>query len=285
MIVTKAMPISHCYGVTKAINTALEIRNKYKDKKIYFLGDLVHNQFVIDSFSKKNIKILKFKNDTFKEILNNIEQDSIVILSAHGHSKEIENYLNSKKIKFYDTTCDRVNRILHKIQNYKGEIIYIGKKGHPECEASLTYSNNIHLYDINSSFDYTCLKSEEVLILNQSTLSLLELNSIFNDIKSNIKHPIFSDEICDATRIRQQKILDLDKSYDLVVIVGDKNSSNSTKLFELAMQNQQRKNIMVNSLQELKEHDLKNCKKAYLTSGTSTPITLINEIEKYLKEL
>lgn len=287
MEITRLTPISYCFGVTKAIDKALEIKYKFPDKNIYFFGELVHNENVIKYFNSLNIKAVPFTEFNALEILEQFTTDDVVIFSAHGHDKKYEEVLNKNNVTFFDTTCIKVKKVLDQISTYDGEIIYVGKTGHPETIASLSYSKKIYLYDIakDFKFNYSQVKTNTPLILNQSTLSILEIKNIFDDIKIHYKNAVFIDEICSASRIRQEKILQLDSSVDLVVVVGDKKSSNSTKLYNLS--NDNNKNvltIMVNSVNDLSKYNLKHYKKALIASGTSTPLETIKEIESYLEE-
>ncbi len=285
MKTTKMIPISYCFGVTKAINEALKIRKEYQNKNIYFFGDLVHNENVINFFKTLKIVVVPFTKEDAISILEKFNKDDIVIFSAHGHDSKYEEILINNGVTYFDTTCIRVKKNLEIIKNAHKEIIFIGKEKHPETIACLSYSKNIHLYDASNkyNFDYSKLKTDCPLILNQTTLSFLELKDIFNEIKDNVKNPEFIDEICDASRVRQQKILNLPTGVDLVVVVGSKKSSNSTKLYELSLTNNKNvKTIMVNSLEELKTYDLSNYHDALIASGTSTPLNTINEIENYL---
>ena len=282
MKVKKSNPIGFCNGVTKAIELVKEIREKYKDRNIFFVGNLVHNKHVVDNFLEQKIQIINL-DDNVLNSFKNLKSDDIVIFSAHGHNLAYEEILKEKGITFYDATCVKVKAILAKISEFCGEIIYIGKKNHPETEASLTYSKKIFLYDINEKFDYSKLKTDNPLIVNQSTLSFLELENIFKDIKNNVKNPIFSNEICGATRIRQEQILHIDEDVDLLIIVGDKTSNNSLKLYEIACNNLNVKTLFVNSANELKTMNLHRYKHALITSGTSASMDTILEIEDYLR--
>lgn len=287
MEITRLTPISYCFGVTKAIDKALEIKNKFPDKNIYFFGELVHNENVIKYFKSLNIKAVPFTGFNALEILEQFTTDDVVIFSAHGHDKKYEEVLIKNKVTFFETTCLKVKKVLDQISTYDGEIIYVGKTGHPETIASLSYSDKIYLYDIakDFKFNYSKVKTNAPLILNQSTLSILEIKNIFDDIKEHYKNAVFIDEICSASRIRQEKILHLDSSIDLVVVVGDKKSSNSTKLYNLS--NDNNKNvltIMVNSVSDLSKYNLRHYNKALIASGTSTPLETIKEIESYLEE-
>lgn len=285
---TRLIPISYCFGVTKAINDTLKIRKEYPDKDIYFFGDLVHNQKVINFFESLGIKVVSFTENNAFEKLEDFKTNDIVIFSAHGHDKKYEDILNKKGIKYFDTTCIKVKKNLDLIKDSTKQIIFIGKKDHPETFASLSYSNNILLYDINNfgSFDFSLVKEKEPLILNQTTLSINEIKNIFLDIKNHIPKAKFVDEICDASRIRQTKIISINPSIDLVIVVGDKKSSNTTKLYNLSKEyNKHATSIMVNGIDDLKEYDLTKYKNALITSGTSAPLFLIEEVEKYLEEI
>lgn len=287
MKVNRLFPISYCFGVTKAINDALKIRKEYPNRDIYFFGDLVHNQKVINFFLELGIKVISFNESNAFDKLKQFNEDDIVIFSAHGHNKKYEEILKNKNITFFDTTCIKVKNNLDLISNSSNEIIYIGKKEHPETFASLSYSNHIFLYDINEfgKFDYSKIKDIHPLILNQSTLSINEIKNIFDDIKTHIPEATFVDEICDASRVRQTKIVSLPDDVDLIIIVGDTKSSNTTKLYNLSLEhNKNALTIMVNGSDELRKYDLSNYKNAIIASGTSAPLSLIEEVEKYLEE-
>ena len=288
MKISRLMPISYCFGVTKAINDTLKIRKEYPNKDVYFFGDLVHNQKVVNFFLELGIKVVQFSEDDAFSKLEQFNSNDLVIFSAHGHDKKYEEVLKKNNVLFFDTTCIKVKKNLNLIENAKEQIIYIGKKEHPETFASLSYSEHIFLYDIKDygKFDYSKVTDKKPLILNQSTLSINEIEKIFEDIKKHIPDAKFVDEICDASRIRQTKIISLPSDVDLVIVVGDKKSSNTTKLYNLSVaHNKNALTLMVNGSDELQEYDLSKYKNAIIASGTSAPLSLIEEVQKYLEEL
>lgn len=276
-------PISFCFGVKRAIELVNKIREEYPYNDIYLFGELIHNKSVMDELALKGIKVIEFSKNSAEIQLNTFKAGDIVIFSAHGHDKNYEKILIKNGVKYFDSTCPIVKVNLNRISKANGDVIFVGKEGHPETLASLSKCKNVYLYDINSKFDYTQIKSEQVYVMNQTTLSIFELKRIFKDIKEHFSNAIFTDEICNESRIRQENIASISEDYDLVIVIGDKNSSNTTKLFDIANKNKNRKNYLVSNLDEVKTIDLSRHKKVALFSGTSCPKYIIDEIYEYLR--
>ncbi len=277
-------PIGYCLGVTKAINQAIKIKEKYKDKNVYVFGSLVHNENVINDLNKRGIISLDIKNPI--EQLKKFTSDDIVIFTAHGHDESYEEILKKNQVTFFDTTCEKVKNNLDVIKvNISRGVIYVGKNNHPETLASLSISDKIYFYDLNKGMDFTKVKHTNPLIINQTTLSILELKNIHQEIINYIPGALIADEICSATRIRQEKLINLNKNYDLILIVGSVKSSNTDKLYQMVKLNHPKIDCFkINSVEELKNINLNNYHYALIASGTSTPISVVNEIENKLKE-
>ena len=281
-MITLLKPIGHCFGVLKAIEIAKETKEKYKDKNIYVFGLLVHNEEVVKALEEDGIKTIEMNEDNAISLLNKFTKDDVVIFTAHGHPQAYEDVLNKNGVTFVDATCKKVKDCFNVIKE-ANEVIYIGKKGHPETVAALTMNKNAHLYDIKEGFDYRVLKSDNPLVINQTTLSFLELERIHQDIKNNLPRASIYDEICNATLLRQQAVKDLKDDVDTIVVVGSKKSSNTLKLYEVATKEHPNKqSVLVGSLEELKPLNLKY-KNAVIVSGTSTPYETIAKIKEYLE--
>ena len=280
-------PISFCFGVKRAIDLLDKIVEENKTKNLILFGELIHNNLVIENLKNKGVKVMNFTENTAETLLNSLNKNDLIIFSAHGHNKKYEEILNKKGINFLDTTCPIVEANLRKIEKNNGVIIFIGKAGHPETIASLSRSKNIFLYDINSEFDYKKIDKDikEVYVMNQTTLSFLELERIFKDIKEHFPNAHFSDEICNASRIRQEKITTLDSSFDLVLILGDKKSSNTTKLYDLSNKNKSHDTFFVSGILDLEKIDFSKYKKVAIFSGTSCPMEFIEEVKKKVEEI
>lgn len=285
MNVTEIKPIGFCYGVSNAIDKAKEIKEKNQDKNVYIFGMLVHNESVVSDLKEHGIITVE-ANPT---ILPTFTKDDIVIFTAHGHKEEWELPLKQNGVTTFDLTCPTVARCMSIIKDElsKGnQVIYIGKAGHPEAEASLSLGDNVILYDIKNGMDYKLISDKSPFVANQTTLSLLEIKDIHEDIKSHYEHARVIDEICGATRARQQAILNLKEDVDAIIVIGSVKSSNTDKLYCLAKDKYPSKTVLkVDSVESLKGYDLSNVKNVAITSGTSAPSRDIDDIRNYLRSL
>lgn len=283
-MITLLKPIGHCFGVLKAIEIAKETKEKYKDRNIYVFGLLVHNEEVVKALEENNIKTIEMNEDNAIELLNKFTKDDVVIFTAHGHPQAYEDILEKSGVTFVDATCKKVKDCFNVIKE-ADEVIYIGKSHHPETVAALTMNKNAHLYDIRDGFDYSVLCTDNPLVINQTTLSFLELEHIHQKIKDRLPNARFYDEICDATLLRQIAIQKLDKDVDTIIIVGSKKSSNTMKLYDIANKvHPDKQVVLVNNVDELRKYNL-SFKNAVIASGTSTSIATINRVTDYLESI
>ena len=150
----------------------------------------------------------------------------------------------------------------------------------------MSVSDKVSLYDTKLLINYQLITDKSPFIINQTTLNFYELDKYHKDILKHFPNARIENEICNATRLRQEAILKIEKDTDLIVIVGHKKSSNSNKLFEIAKENYPHALVlMVNNLDELKVFDLKNKIKAAVGSGASTPQYIVDQIYNYLISL
>ena len=279
-MITLLKPIGHCFGVLKAIEIAKETRKKYVDKNIYVFGLLVHNEEVVKALENEGIKTIEMNEENAIDILNGFNKNDVVIFTAHGHPEAYENVLKNNGVTFVDATCKKVKDCFNVIKDAE-EVIYIGKSHHPETVAALTMNKNTHLYDISSGLNFDELKTDHPLVINQTTLSFLELENIHQEIRNKLPMAIIYDEICDATLLRQRAIQKIGDDIDTIIIVGSKRSSNTMKLYDIAKSTHPNKQtILVNNVDDLKQYQLG--KNIAVASGTSTSIGTINQIKDYL---
>ena len=288
MKVTLLNPSGYCAGVTNAINIALEAKRMNKDKDVYILGMLVHNDLVIDELTKLGITTLYRDGKSDENILYSLPDHSIIVFSAHGHQKQLDDIAREKQFVVYDATCKKVKHNLELIEKeiHDGhEVIYIGHKNHPEALAALSLDNKVHFYDIKEEFDYKRIKDKSPLVINQTTLNTKELKEIYVDIIVHRPKARISDEICAATRLRQESLIALEDDVDLILIIGDTKSSNTNRLLEIAKSyHPDIDSILLSDLEEVKKLEIKS-HHIVVASGASTPRNEIDKIVKYLENL
>lgn len=270
-----------CRGVEKAVIEAEEKLEKSKET-IYCLGELVHNTQVVNKLKKKGLIIV-----------NTIDEaKGKVIIRAHGIPKKIYKQAQERKLELIDCTCTKVKEI-HKIsEKYVKEgyyIFLIGIKKHPEtigtagfCEGKVSVIEKIEeIEKAEEKFDKS--KRNKILIISQTTFHLKKFEEIVTQIKEKIKIPIeIKNTICNTTQVRQKETEELAKQVEYMIVIGGKNSSNTTKLYEIA--NQNCKNvIMVEKKEELNIQKIKQYQKIGIVAGASTAKESIKEIYNSIK--
>lgn len=279
-------PIGFCNGVKNAISKVYEIKKQYADKKILILGQLVHNDLVINQLEKNNIKILDIKPSEFENALNNIDSNTILIFSAHGHDEKLNKICEDKKITFFDTTCPIVNSIENKakeiLKNENNIIIYIGKKDHPETESMLKLSNKVVFYD-NFSRNLVDFYNKNIYVMNQSTICGRKLDVFYYAIKSKINNPIFIKTSCIwvEKRLKISSIIN-NSQTTLNLVLGSNKSSNTMELYN-NIKDLGFNVLLIDSIKKLNDVELNNYKDINIMSGTSTSIEFINDVINYLK--
>ena len=283
MKVELVKPQGYCGGVTNAIRMAYLAKKENPGQRILVLGELVHNDIVIDLLKKDGIETIK-ENNLF-EYIKKLGRNDVVVFTAHGHDEKLNELVQELGIKSYDATCPKVisnaNRIKKEISNGH-QVIYIGQKGHKETEAALSISSNISLYDIQLLINYQLITDKFPFVINQTTLNFLSLKDIHNDILSHIPGARIANEICVASRERQEAVLNIKDDVDLIIIVGDKKSSNTRKLYDIASIHKNADVFFVHDLNDLMKLNVDGYKKAAISSGASTPSFVVEDIYNYL---
>ncbi len=283
MEVALIKPQGFCSGVTLAVKTAKKAKEENPEKNIYILGMLAHNQILIDDLTKEGF--ITLSGNEFEEI-NKLNKGDVLVFTAHGHDSKLDEIAKEKGLITYDATCFKVKDNLNKIKEEVRsghQVIYIGQQGHKEANAALAVSKNVSLYDTKLLINYYLITDESPLVINQTTLNFYELHKYHEDILRHFPKARIENEICNATRLRQEAILKIENDTDLIVIVGHQKSSNTNKLYDIALANYPNAQvIMVNKLDELKEINIEGKRKAAVGSGASTPQYIVDEIYNYL---
>lgn len=274
MKVILAKPYGYCAGVANAISLAYKTKEANPKRRIVILGMLIHNEDTLKELEKAGIETIYQKDKDLLELIDFIKDDSIVILTAHGHKEEVENRLKERGLEFVDTTCPFVkttfNEILKATKN-NHDVIYIGKENHPEANAALSLSNRVHLLDVSNPV-VPKLKDESPLIINQTTFSHYEIEQLIELIKTKYPNAQVLKSVCYASTQRQEALLNLPKDVDLIYVVGGKNSNNAKTLFNLASKHYPNANVLaIQNADGVKEKDLTGLNLVAIASGASTP--------------
>ena len=277
MKVIKSEILGFCFGVRRAVDLAKEALLENQGKKVYSLGPLIHNDFVLNELKSQGLQILE------ETEISEIEDESVVIIRAHGVAPEVYNQLVQKKCVIVDATCPRV-KSSQKIVNKNSEsIIYLtGDSNHGEVKGIAGYAKN-NFYLIKNEEDAKKLVLEEgenSVLLSQTTFSKKEFEKIKNILLSQNSQLKVFNTICSATKERQESLVELCKKVDAVVVIGGKNSANTIRLYQIAKDNCK---IVyhIEGEQELPK-EIFELETVGITAGASTPDELINTIENKL---
>ncbi len=280
-------PFGYCAGVERAMKMALEVKKAHQDKKVVVLGMLVHNADALNELSKAGITTIYDENKSLVELIDKVDNNAIVILTAHGHSLSVEEELNRRNIEFIDATCPFVTlteNVIKKAVSENRDVLYLGKKNHPEANAALSISNNVHLIEPkNVHLDE---KYHHPLVISQTTFSESEIAQTISFIKDALKEVSVSESICQASTLRQNALKNLSKDVELIYVVGGKNSNNTKTLFEIASSaHQKAKVLMIENANDINKKDLLGLNYVAISSGASTPREITLEVENKIKLL
>nr|WP_314371429.1 4-hydroxy-3-methylbut-2-enyl diphosphate reductase [uncultured Acinetobacter sp.] len=285
MEIVLANPRGFCAGVDRAIaivNRALECFNP----PIYVRHEVVHNKFVVDD--------LRQRGAVFVDELDQVPDDSIVIFSAHGVSKSVQQEADRRGLKVFDATCPLVTKVHIEVTKYAREgteAILIGHEGHPEVEGTMGQydkSGGGKIYLVEDEQDVEALVVEhphKVAFVTQTTLSIDDTAKVIDALRTKfpkIQGPR-KDDICYATQNRQDAVRDLAEKCDVVLVVGSPNSSNSNRLRELA-ERMGKSAYLVDNADELEKDWFKPDSKIGVTAGASAPEILIKQVIQRLQD-
>lgn len=245
---------------------------------------IVHNKHVTDAFEEDGIYTLDGPNRL--DILKQVESGT-VIFTAHGVSPEVRQIAEEKGLVAIDATCPDVTKT-HELISEKTadgyDIIYIGKKGHPEPEGAVGVApDKVHLVETEADIEALDLTSEKLLITNQTTMSQWDVHDLMELIKEKYPHVEYHQEICLATQVRQEAVSQQAGQADLTIVVGDPKSNNSNRLAQVSMEIAGTQAYRIGDLSELKLEWLQGVKTVAVTAGASTPTPITKEVIRFLE--
>ncbi|XTZ17651.1 4-hydroxy-3-methylbut-2-enyl diphosphate reductase [Micromonospora echinospora] len=275
-----AKPRGYCAGVDRAVQTVEEALTLY-GAPIYVRKQIVHNKHVVQT--------LEAKGAIFVEENDEVPEGATVIFSAHGVAPEVHEQARARSLRAIDATCPLVTKVHHEAKRFAAEdydILLIGHEGHEEVVGTTGEAPaHIQLVDGPEDADRVTVRDpNKVVWLSQTTLSVDETLETVARLKKRL--PMLqsppSDDICYATSNRQQVVKEIAPRCDVVIVVGSRNSSNSVRLVEVALDAGARAGYLVDFASEIDDAWLAEARTVGLTSGASVPDELVQEVLAHL---
>lgn len=281
--ITLAKYAGFCYGVKRAVETVKKIKSENPDKNVYVLGELIHNTQVIKELNSYGIISL----DKLPE-----NGDGICVIRSHGESPQTFEQIKKAGFEVYDLTCPDVKKVQQKAvelvkQGYY--LVIVGKEEHPEVSAikanSFIYSDKVIVAaTVDDLYKYKdeLKEHKQIGVVVQTTQTLETLNPIIEYLTSISKELRIVNTICPSTSKRQAEVKELAHENDLMIVVGSKNSANTTHLADIAKE--YTKTIHIETSDELSQYEdiIESSSNIGVTAGASTPQNIIDEVIKNL---
>lgn len=279
MKILLANPRGFCAGVDRAIEIVNVCLQRFP-LPIYVRHEVVHNKFVVEDLARRGA--------IFVEELSEVPDGAIVIFSAHGVSKAVEDEANRRDLTVFDATCPLVTKVhieVNKFAKTGMDAILIGHAGHPEVEGTMgrfdtQFGGRIHLIEDSDDVAQLDLPSDgNVAFVTQTTLSMDDTARVIDALKEKFPniHAPRKDDICYATQNRQDAVKNLANNCEVVLVVGSPNSSNSNRLRELA-QRLGAQAYLIDNASQMDKSWFDGVDTVGVTAGASAPEVLIQEV-------
>jgi 4-hydroxy-3-methylbut-2-enyl diphosphate reductase len=277
-----AAPRGYCAGVDRAVE-AVERALEQHGAPVYVRKQIVHNVHVVETLTERGA--------IFVDEADEVPEGALVVFSAHGVSPAVRDQAKDRGLRTIDATCPLVTKVHHEAKRFAREdydILLVGHQGHEEVEGTSGEAPE-HIQLVQTPADVagvTVRDPEKVVWLSQTTLSVDETMETVRALREkfpSLQNPP-SDDICYATQNRQVAVKAMAPHCDLVLVVGSKNSSNSVRLVEVALQSGAGAGYLIDFAREIDDAWLEGVETIGLTSGASVPEVLVRGVLDYVAE-
>ena len=279
---TIAKSAGFCFGVTRAVNMVYEAIEK-ENVPIYTYGPIIHNDEVVKDMEKKGVTVI-----------NNLDELSshekgVMIIRSHGISKAEYDRIKNCGFEVLNATCPFVSKIHRYVEDYssKGyDIIIVGSPKHPEvCGIKGWADEKCHVTIINSPEDaenFTKNSTKKLCIVSQTTFNYNKFQDIVEIIAKKGYDITVLNTICNATEVRQTEARKVAQCSDVMIVIGDRHSSNTQKLFEIC-KNECKNTYYIQTSDEMDYAKIRSNNNVGITAGASTPNNIIEEVSKNVR--
>ena len=282
MNVELAKTAGFCFGVKRAVDTVYQQIEQYRGEKIFTYGPIIHNEEVIKDLRSHGVEVL---ND--EEELKTADAD-VVVIRSHGVAKYIYDILEERGITCVDATCPFVKKI-HKIVAEKSAegsyIVIVGNGEHPEVQGIRGWAGEqvtvVQTPEDAERFELPD-KDQKVCIVAQTTFNYNKFKELVEIISKKRYDIVVLNKICNATKERQTEARQIAARVDAMVVIGDKRSSNTQKLFEICKE-ECLNTYYIQTLDDLDINQLRSVESVGITAGASTPNKIIEEVQNNVR--
>ncbi|MCR5677987.1 MAG: 4-hydroxy-3-methylbut-2-enyl diphosphate reductase [Agathobacter sp.] len=273
-----------CFGVTRAVNTVYEAIAS-NDKDIYTFGPIIHNKEVVHDLETKGVRVI----ESLEEIPDHVDH-AVIIIRSHGVSREVMDCLTNAGFQIIDATCPFVKKIHNIVAEYseKGyHIVITGNPSHPEVIGIEGWMCTDRVTVVSTKEDVESLSFEpgtKVCMVSQTTFNLNKFKEFVEIVTEKGYDINVLNTICNATEERQQEARVLAASVDAMIVIGDKGSSNTQKLFEICKKECEN-TYYIQTSSEMDYSSMKSVSSVGITAGASTPNNIIEEVSKNVRKL
>ena len=277
-----AKPRGYCAGVDRAVE-AVEQALEQHGAPVYVRKQIVHNVHVVETLSERGA--------VFVDETDEVPQGALVVFSAHGVSPAVREQAKERELRTIDATCPLVTKVHQEAKRFAREdydILLVGHHGHEEVEGTAGEAPE-HIQLVETAADVagvTVRDPEKVVWLSQTTLSVDETMQTVRALRErfpSLQNPP-SDDICYATQNRQVAVKAMAPQCDLVLVVGSRNSSNSVRLVEVALQAGAGASHLIDYARQIDDAWLDGVQTVGVTSGASVPELLVRGVVEHLAE-
>lgn len=275
MEIKVAQNAGFCFGVKKAVDSVYQMLDS--GEKIAVLGELIHNQRVINDLRARGVITI--------EHIDDCPPDAVLVIRTHGVGRDVLELSHKRAKKVMDLTCPYVAKIHNVVARYSADgydIVIVGDRMHPEVMGIEGWcQNGAHI--VYEEEEAERLVLDRVCVVAQTTINKNKFDNLIKIIKNNCKEVVIFDTICKSTKIRQQEAEEIAKTSDVVFVVGGRGSSNTKKLFDICKANCPL-TFLIESFEETPQNINYKNKKIGITAGASTPAGSIEEVVKVMQE-
>jgi 4-hydroxy-3-methylbut-2-enyl diphosphate reductase len=280
MEVVRITPRGYCHGVVEAIRMAKKVGAEHTGEPVAMLGYLVHNEHVTRELQGAGVRLVDAPDRMTG--LQSIESGT-VIFTAHGVSPRVVDEARARGLNVVDATCSDVTRTHDLVRRLLGdgcEVIYIGKRGHPEPEGVVGIdAARIHLIErIEEADALSFPDGTHLAVTCQTTLSMWDTRAILDRLVERFPDIEVHNEICLATQERQEAAVAAATDVDCVVVVGSPRSSNSKRLVQVVEERAGRPAFLVDTAADLQPEWFRGMHRIGVTAGASTPTQITRAV-------